>query len=367
MEEFGPEVFDVRVSPASKASDRWDLRRPHKGGMSTAGVGGALTGRGGNLLIVDDPIKNSDDARSQVKRDNAWDWYRSTFRTRLEPEGIILIIGTRWHEDDLIGRVINSMENDPEADKFLRIRLPMLAETGDQLGRLPGEPLWPDRFDQKAADTIRASVGDYFWSAMYQQRPTPPEGGKFKRHWFPFVDAHELPKMVRTIRYWDPAATEEGQTKRKSEDPDYTVGLKAGRDKLGRIYVMDIQRFRESSAVVEDRVKRTVVADGRNTRTWMEQEPGASGKSMVSYYGRKVVPPGYVFRGNRTTGSKELRADIAAAKAERGEVILVKAPWNDTFLDEATFFPFGTHDDQVDALSGAVEKLENKAGGLITF
>jgi predicted phage terminase large subunit-like protein len=107
--------------------------------------------------------------------------------------------------------------------------------------------------------------------------------------------------------------------------------------------------------------------DGTGVRIFMEQEPGASGKSLISYYARKVIPPGHSFRGNRNTGSKELRAEIAAGKSERGEIVLVKAPWNDAFFDEATFFPFGTHDDQVDALSGAVEKLESKSGTLVSW
>lgn len=365
VETWGPDIFDIRVNPRSKAANRWDLYK-RKGGMTTAGVGGALTGRGANLMIIDDPVKNAADARSQVHRDNQWDWYRSVARTRLEPQGIILVIGTRWHEDDLIGRILANRDAEFN-DQFLRIRLPMLAEQDDPLGRAPGEPLWPTRYGLDAARAIRASVGDYFWSAMYQQSPTPPEGGRFKRDNFPIIGAHEVPKLRKVVRYWDLAATEEGKQKRKVEDPDYTVGLKAGKDAQGRIYVLDVDRFRDSAAGVEARIAHNCHVDGSNVRVWMEQEPGASGKSLISYYSRKVIPAGISFRGNRNTGSKELRAEIAAGKSERSELILVKGAWNEAFLDEASFFPFGTHDDQVDALSGAVEKLEGKAGTLVSW
>jgi predicted phage terminase large subunit-like protein len=365
FEQWGEHIFDLKISKRSKAANRWDIHGK-TGGMYTAGVGGALTGRGANVLIIDDPVKNAADARSQTLRDNQWDWYRSVARTRVEPEGVILVIGTRWHEDDMIGRILAQMD-DPGADQFLRIRLPMIAEDDDPLGRTPGEPLWPTRFNAEAAAQIRASVGDYYWSAMYQQRPSPPEGGRFKRDNFPIVGAHEVPKLRRVVRYWDLAATEEGKAKRRAEDPDYTVGLKAGKDEQGRIYVLDVVRFRDTAAGVEAQVAHNALSDGTNVRVWMEQEPGASGKSLISYYARKVIPAGVSFRGNRNTGSKELRAEIAAGKSERGEIILVKAPWNEKFFDEVTFFPFGSHDDQVDALSGAVDKLESKGGTLVSW
>src|SRR5581483_3636040 len=141
------------------------------GGMITTGAGGPLTGRGANLLIVDDPFKNFQDAQSKAKRNSVWNWWTSTARTRLEPNGVVIIIMTRWHEDDLIGRLLAAEGKssqgtahplyDPAADKWVRIHFPAIAESEDALGRHPGEALWPQRYNAQDLERLKGSVGQY--------------------------------------------------------------------------------------------------------------------------------------------------------------------------------------------------------------
>ncbi len=345
-------ILQVRIAGDSAAANRWDTTAG--GGMVTAGVGGPLTGRGANLLIVDDPVKNAEEAASQVYREKTWDWWASTAYTRLEPGGAAVVVMTRWHEDDLAGRLLR--ESEQGGERWTSLRLPALAEAGDPLGREPGEALWPYRYDEAALERIQQAVGSRVWSALYQQSPHPTEGAMFQRAWFPIVDA--APADCRRVRYWDLAATEA----RAGSDPDWTAGcLLAKKD--GIYYVQDMRRIRGTPLQVEALIRQTAELDGRATHIWMEQEPGSSGVNTIDHYTRRVLA-GYVFRGNRTTGSKTERAAPLASQAEAGNVRLVRGPWVGAFLDELESFPLGAHDDQVDACSGAFERLLGGGGVL---
>lgn len=187
-----------------------------------------------------------------------------------------------------------------------------------------------------------------------------PSGNKFKRHWFEIVDA--IPAhLEKIVRYWDLAATEP----KDGTDPDYTAGVKVGR-KDGIYYVLDVQRDRLTPGKVEQLVSHTATLDGKTTIIWMEQEPGSSGVNTIALYRRLLA--GYDFHGNKTTGSKEIRANAASSQAEGGNIKLVRAYWNDVFLNELAAFPMeGVHDDQVDAFSGAMDQLflPSKVGGMV--
>src|SRR5258708_863622 len=167
--EHGRDCFGVEVSTEERAASEWGLAG-YEGGMVTAGVGGPLTGRGANLLIVDDPIKNAEEAVSQTIRDNHWDWWQSTASTRIEPGGCVIIIATRWHYDDLSGRLIHAAQTG-EGSPVRRLRLPAIAEDGDPLGRAAGEALWPERWPRDRLEKIRLEKDAAWWHAMYQQRP----------------------------------------------------------------------------------------------------------------------------------------------------------------------------------------------------
>lgn len=186
-----------------------------------------------------------------------------------------------------------------------------------------------------------------------------PEGEKFKRAWFKFVDKAPE-KLKKVARYWDLAATEPGP----GEDPDWTAGVKMGVDEAGMFYILHARRFRRSPMGVEKAIRETAEEDGRNVEIFMEQEPGSSGVNTIDHYARRVLA-GFSFHGNRATGPKELRANPLSAAAENGLVSIVSGAWVSEFIDELCAFPQGAHDDQVDAASGAHEKIATKRKAFI--
>lgn len=207
-------------------------------------------------------------------------------------------------------------------------------------------PFLPTTF----ADTLRQQ----YTSAMARQELggefTDLEGALFKRHWFPIVDA--LPNGLRFVRSWDLAAT----AAKPGTDPDWTAGLKMGRaGNRGDFFIADIRRVRETPQNVERLIEQTAAVDGRATSILMEQEPGSSGVALIASYRRLLA--GYIFVAERASGDKTTRALPLAAQAEAGNVKLLAGPWNAAFLDEIEAFPFGPHDDQVDAASSALDRL----------
>jgi hypothetical protein len=235
LKEYSP-TLGVKLHPASHAANRFDLEQRRgssvRGGMVTAGVGGALNGKGFNLGIIDDPFKGHDDAASPAQRDRIWEWYRSVFFTRRAPGASLILINTRWHEDDLSGRLLQH-----EPHRWLQIDLPALADSPhDPLHRDIGAPLWPEQYDAAELADIRESVGERVWYALYQQKPRPLEGGVWKWAW---ITSHRIaPKAwpgitpTRIVVAVDHAG---GDSLRNDE-----VGLVcAARDAEGEMYLLD--------------------------------------------------------------------------------------------------------------------------------
>lgn len=357
LEEFGPSLFGgVTVRSDARAQDRWTTTEG--GVMAASGIGGRFTGMGADLMVIDDPIKNAEDARSPTIRGKQIDWWQSTAVTRLHPGAVVIVLMTRWHEDDLGGYLLRQGGEDGEP--FTELRLPALAEDDDPLGREPGDALWPARYPVKELKSRRESVGSYWWGAMYQGRPSPEGGGQFQRDWFPVLQTKPVnpADMIQWVRYWDLAATEQTTT---SSDPDYTVGCLLGR-RPDKTYVLaDIRRRRASPHGVEQLLKATAEMDGRDVPIWIEQEPGSNAKIAVSHLIRNVLD-GYTVRPLVSNKSKIVRADPVSAQAEAGHISVVKAAWNDEFFAEAEQFPNGSHDDQVDGLSGAYACLQGGSG-----
>ena len=217
MQEFG-HLFGVRINPDKESAADWETTEG--GGMVSVGVGGPLMGRGADLMIVDDPLKSAEEAISETTRQAQWDWWQSTASTRLEPEGIVIVIMQRWHRNDLAGRLIDEAAHDGMPVRRLTLRA--IAEHDDPLGRQPGEPLWPVRYDAAALDEIHRSKDDYWWLAQYQQRPTRHENAQWPDSYFSpdiwcdsftWPDAFEVaaqvtdPSMGKNTKAGDFAAT----------------------------------------------------------------------------------------------------------------------------------------------------------------
>lgn len=345
IESLGHQCFGISIDPRSSAADRFDIEG-HTGGMVCAGVGSAMTGRGSDCLLIDDPVKNSEEAMSQTYQERAWDWFRSTAMTRLEPNAVMIVLMTRWHKNDLAGKILEC-----EADQWERISIPAICESdADPLGRPIGAALWPERYDIPALDKIKHTMGSRWWGALYQQNPKAMEGAIFKRQWFEIVPQAPA-ELKQMTRFWDMAASQGDKG-----DPDYTAGVKIGKLN-GVYYVVHVHRVRNSPAQNDALIKQTAQLDGASCAVRMEEEGGSSGKIAISHFSRGVLS-GYNFKGIRATGSKALRANPLAAAAESGNVKLVAGAWNSVYLDELEMFAGkDERNDMVDASSGAFNDL----------
>ena len=355
--EYGAIFPDAVLDPNSQAVNNWNLLGGD-GGYICAGVGGPITGRGSHALLIDDPVKNAEEAESQVAREAVWQWYQTVAYPRRRPPGAIILIMTRWHEDDLAGRLLKAEKEGGE--KWTVLRLPALAEEHDPLGRTPGTALWPERYDLDWLAATRETIGPRAWASLYQQSPRPQEGNLFDRRWFELIDA--LPPNLTYCRFWDFATgTATGS------DPDYHAGCLMGRDAEGRSYIADMKRNRYSPADLEALMRLAALSDKEQAKDGVlyiraEKEKGAAGEQLCDHISRHVLA-GYAFEGVPVTGSKEVRAMPLAAQAEAGHVKVLRGPWNGAFFDELESFPNGAHADQVDSVSGAYLCLAMKGAG----
>lgn len=205
---------------------------------------------------------------------------------------------------------------------------------------------------QELDPVTRRQLLDGDWDASH-------EGGLFKREWFRIADA--APRHLRRVRYWDMASTEPSSA---NPDPDYTVGALLGRAENGDWYICHIERFRLSPQRAEARIRQIAEMDSQSTPIRMEEEPGSSGKAIIDHYQRNVLAD-FNFKGVRSSGDKHTRATPLSSQAESGKVYLVRGDWIGEFLSEAIVFPYGAHDDQIDAVSGAYgQVVENKSSAI---
>lgn len=339
--------FRARLRQDSQAMNRWETT--DGGILLAAGVGGAMTGFGAHKLIIDDFVKNREDADSEVIREKQWEWFASTARTRLMPGGAIVITATHWHEDDIIGRVLNS----PGGSRYRVIRLPAIAEdTDDPVGRRIGEALWPAWYDAAALAEIRQDIGSREWAALYQQSPTADEGGMFKRAWFARRwHADTLPTMQYTVLAVD-AAFKTGV----QNDPS-SIHL-WGTDGVD-FYVLDEWRGRWEFP----ELKRAIVAAARARKpTLVLIEDTASGQSAIQELRRETSLP---IVAHKVTASKEARAQAVSPLCEAGKVVLpAGGSWVGDWIDEHAAFPAGRHDDRVDNTSAALARLAQLGIGI---
>jgi predicted phage terminase large subunit-like protein len=328
-----------RLSLAEDRTAVEDWETTKGGGIRAVGVGDGITGQGGDLIIIDDPVKSREEADSETYRDRVWEWYTDDLYTRLEPGGAIVLIMTRWHEDDLAGRILAS----EDAESWEVINLPAFAGEGDPLGREAGDALCPDRFDVDALNDIkRVTIG---FEALYQGNPVPKAGEMFDPAWFEIVSA--APAHAVLVRGWDVAATSGGG--------DYTVGCRIAKTPPGIYYIEHVERGQWGPGETDQTIKNTAKLDGASVHQHGEQEPGASGKRDAAAFVRLLA--GFSVGTEPSSGDKVLRARPLASQAQVGNVKIVAGPWVRAFLEELRQFPRGKNDDQVDAASKAFNKL----------
>ncbi|MFM9905102.1 MAG: phage terminase large subunit [Pyrinomonadaceae bacterium] len=381
----GPMFPFIKQRPANSVAE-WETAAG--GGLRAVGVGGGVTGFGADLIVVDDPVKSRAEAESIKYRARVWDWFNDDIYTRLEPNGAIILIQTRWHEDDLAGRLIREMDDGGE--RWEIISLPALAESGitndqlritnseensevldpdirnssfvirnlhtDEVGRAPGEALCPQRYDEAALDRLKRKLGSYSFASLYQQHPVPADGGIFKRHWFKNIVPH-APPGLKWCRGYDLAVS-------TRTTADYTASFRVAYDTEGNLYIADGFRrrieFPEQRRYIIDRIRTE-----RDTIHGVEM--ALHGQAMMQDLRRQAKLQGRAFRGVPVKDDKVTRALLWQPLAEDGKVRLVKGPWIDEFLDEVCSFPAGAADDQIDAVSLAVQMFEQQASRLHVF
>lgn len=333
-----------QADDGSRSIDEWHT--PAGGFLMARGVGSPPTGVGFQLIVIDDPIRSRSDADSPTYRENAWDWYTDDLATRLEADGAIVMIATRWHHDDVCARAVAA-----EPGRWTVLSLPAIAEdSGDALGRAPGEALWPERWPVEALterrEIMRRRDGEASWESLYQQRPSPAQGSYFRPGLIEAADV--APANLRRVRAWDAAASPDGG--------DYTAGvLVGGPDREGLWWILDVVRGRWDSAERDRVMRQTAQLDGPAVSIRVPQDPGAAGKSQAEHWVRLLA--GYATKALPVTGAKVVRAGPAAAQVNAGNVRMLRGPWNGPFVEELRQFPAGAHDDQVDAFADAFDEL----------
>lgn len=380
------------------AGGRWTTEEG--GGMYTVGIGGALTGRGAKVLIIDDPVSDFAAAHSPRIRQNLWDWWLSVAQTRLEPPYLVLVVMTRWHEDDFVGRLF-SEEHEGRPKDWERIVLPAIAEKDDVLGRQPGEPLISPLLDENPMEAqqrwaaTREQVGTYTFEAMYQQHPAPQKGAIFDAGWWRYwtIDPTKATEDGRVV-YLDPSTLIGGQwidswdlNFDASESGSFVVGQRWVRHMANR-FLIDQKRGRWNFT---SSIKEMEAWGGVEPDDWDEDEKGPFDpwNPNVNFCGKFVHTRLVEKKANGAAAlavlrdkisglkpinprtSKELRARAVTPEIESGNVYLPHPsdPGNDwvtELLSELRNFPHDAHDDQVDTLTQALNHLRGVGKGGIT-
>ena len=355
--EFAHELFNIQLSEANAAVKDWGVEsRP--GGMIATGIGGSITGQGADLMIIDDPIKNMKEASSQTIRDNIWDEWEATLSTRLHDGASVIVIMTRWHEDDLIGRLLTRSPR-----KWIRLRLPAIAEDDDDLlGRKSGEALCRELgFDEQWANDKKAEVGSRTWNALYQQRPSPAGGSIFKREWIKYYVRTEQQKREWGLSddvavlpiHFDKMAQSWDCTFKGTDTSDFVAGGVWARKKA-QYFLLDIDHRRMGFADTMKAI-RAMSDKWPNARSKYIEDK-ANGSAIIEMLKDEIsgivpVDP---------EGGKEARANAVSPLFEAGNVYLPHpnmCSWVEDLEEELVSFPNAAHDDLVDMTTQALNQL----------
>jgi len=339
------QIFDVKIATDSKASGRWETN--HGGEYYAAGVGGAITGRGADLLIIDDP-HTEQDVNSATAMDNVYEWYTSGPRQRLQPGGAIVVVMTRWSEKDLTGQLIRAQAKSDRGDKWEVIEFPAIMPSGN--------PVWPEYWKAEELLKVKAAISESKWQAQYQQNPTSEETAILKREWWKLWDKPKLPTILHTIQSYDTAYS-------KKETADYsaitTWAVFQHDGMLGTgVLLMDAEKgrwdFPELKKIALEKYKYyepdTCIIEAK-----------ASGMPLTQELNRLGIP---ISNFTPSRGNDKLtRVNSIAPIFESGKVYYPDYEWAHELIEECAAFPFGEHDDYVDSTTQAL--MRYRAGNFV--
>ena len=339
---------DTRLATRGRKRDESGIRQMHEFTISrfhgiyrSAGIGGGIMGRGANYLIIDDPVKGRAEAESETIRESTKEWYKSTLRTRLQPGGRMMLIMTRWHQDDLAGWLLTEQGKRGEADQWRVVSLPATFERTDYTHsddhRSEDQALWELAYPISSLNKIRATLGTYDWSALFQQRPTPPGGAVIKRHWLQIIDFP--PDNLNWVRAWDLAVT-------KGTASDYSASGMMAIDDVGNVYIKGLVRVKEEWPTIRKMIKALAAS---------EQVPvGIEAQStQIGFVDDLLADPemhDIDLHGYTVMTDKKTRALPWIARAEAGKFKIVRGGGVDEYIEELIQFTGveDAHDDQVD-------------------
>lgn len=368
----------VELDPESKASASWDIA-DHQGGMQAAGVGGGITGFGANLLIIDDPVKGRKEASSETVRDDQYEWYKSTAYTRLEDHGAVIVIQTRWDVQDLSGKLLNAMVSDEDADQWDVVFMPAIAPEekeypktheefvenllggvflpmdGDQLGRAPGEPLWPQKHDAQALRIKKANMDDFEFAAQFDQMPKLAKGNFLDED--DFDEVPRAPDGLQWYRYVDLALG-------KNQQSDFNATGAVAMDSKGDEYLRDMIRERNLDLFLGS-LKAAMLSDAEAGTIWGIEDNAFQSLVVKQFLADKNLAKVSILGITRGggDGDKTQWAQPWRLRAKQKKFHLVRGAWNLTFKREATSFPKGSNDDQVDSVSGGNQMIADNVSG----
>ena len=325
--------------------------------MHAIGISGAATGKGSHILIVDDAIKNRQEAESTLIVNKLWEELQDSFFSGLNAEyGATINISTRWNQDDITARLLKD-----DTREFHSLVFPAIADRKDELGRQPGDPLYPEMFSLEHLHNIRKRIAPYNWQSQYQQQPIARGGQAIKRDWIHITNSP--PQMRSVVRYWDLAMSE-------SQSADYTAGVKMGYGTDGNYYILDVIRVRKDWGSMPEFLYRHIVDDGQAVFQGIEKA-GYMG-TVIDSLQRNYNMHGFNIKGYPVTKSKFVRSLGIQSAFAHGRLKIVEGSWNDEYIEELLSFTGDDgaqiHDDQVDATSGAYAMLEKVSQpDIITF
>ena len=326
-----------KIIGQATALKQWNFKGG--GSVTVRGVGNPPTGVPKlKLIIIDDPMSSREDAASDVIRKKIWEWYQGSIVQRFWPDTRVILIATRWHENDIIGQLIAD-----QSERWKVINLPAISGLDDPIGRKPGEALWPEQKPLSFLEDQKQEAGAYEFEALFQGNPTPREGSFFKVDNLTTVDV--IPPLAKTGRAWDIA-----HSKGKG---DYTAGVKMGRCVDGRYIVLDVRREQLDTDERDEMILETARADGTDVRIRGPQDPGA--KAWAKSFTRMLS--GYPVHTEIVRKDKETRADPFSSQLNSGNVLMLRGAWNKEYKEELRQFPGGKNDDMVDASADVFEDL----------